>query len=558
MKKQKAIESVWLAKTLSVILAVLILVAMYLVPTSATELTTDGASASTVAHSVNAEFTASIPAYVMPGEPGEVSADYTVTLENAVIPDNHELTAKVEYSGSMTEQNGVELPYVLTDATGNTIASGTKILTKSAGAPDESVSVSFGAELTAKARYAGVYTDTATVTFDVVREPYTLEEINANEHLYGIGRTKAEYVVAEFCEDFSEVTIFKNGDDSDGIMMSWSHSNSSPMTQHHNLESVIISNDVTSIGSYAFLDCKLLTSVNIPDSVTSIGNCAFYECYELKDVVIGKNVTWVGDKIFLSCGNIENVTIKSGNFNDYTFQSSRETLKTVTIDSNITGVEDRTFCNYPTLFCVNLPDSITYIGQSAFEHCTSLKNITIPGSVTDIGNSAFEYCTVLENIRIPDNVKHIGARAFSSCKSLTEIIIPEGVTNIEPYSFSGCSALTNVLLPNSVTIIGNWAFASCKALTNLNLPNSLVDIGKGSFQNCSALATAEIPDGVTLIENKVFDGCTALTSVGIPESITQIATDSFSGCKKLQTIYGAFGSYAETFAAENGYTFVAQ
>ncbi len=195
MKKQKAIESVWLAKTLSVILAVLILVAMYLVPTSAAELTADGASASTVAHSVNAEFTASIPAYVMPGEPGEASADYTVTLENAIIPDNHELIAKVEYSGSMAEQNGVELLYELLDETGNTIFSGAKILSKSAGTPAESASVSFGAELTEKAKYAGVYTDTATFMFDVAEKVYTLDEINADEHLFAIGKTKPEFPI---------------------------------------------------------------------------------------------------------------------------------------------------------------------------------------------------------------------------------------------------------------------------------------------------------------------------------------------------------------------------
>ena len=38
---------------------------------------------------------------------------------------------------------------------------------------------------------------------------------------------------------------------------------------------VVIPDGVTSIGDYAFNECKMLTSIKIPDSVTSIGKSAF-------------------------------------------------------------------------------------------------------------------------------------------------------------------------------------------------------------------------------------------------------------------------------------------
>lgn len=488
MKKQKAIESVWLAKTLSVILAVLILVAMYLVPTSAAELTTYGASASTVAHSVNAEFTATIPAYVMPGEPGEVSADYTVTLENAVIPDNHELTAKVEYSGSMTEQNGVELPYELTDVTGNTIASGSKILTKAAGTPGESVSVSFGAMLTDKAKYAGVYTDTAVFTFNVTEKTYTLKEINANDHLYAIGKTKPEYVVAKFNEDYSAVTIFKNGNNSDGIMKNFSYS-TSLATYSTSLSSALILNDVTSIGDYAFYGCDSLADIVIPESVTSIGIAAFYSCQSLTSV--------------------------------------------------------------------HIPDNVTRIFPNTFYRCKSLTSINIPDNVTSIDANAFYGCGALTEILIPKSVTSIKSKAFSNCSALTSIDIPESVTSIDSNAFESCTALTSVRLPQNITSIDYDVFNFCKSLTNINIPDSVTSIKSGAFSDCSALTSVDIPESVTSIGTRAFYGCKSLTHIYIPESVTSIGSNAFiySG---LKTIYGIAGSYAETFAAENGYTFIAQ
>ena len=54
--------------------------------------------------------------------------------------------------------------------------------------------------------------------------------------------------------------------------------------QGSNIKNIIIKNGVTSIGRYAFCDCKDLSSVTIPDTVTKIGNYAFDRCNSFTDV----------------------------------------------------------------------------------------------------------------------------------------------------------------------------------------------------------------------------------------------------------------------------------
>ena len=60
-----------------------------------------------------------------------------------------------------------------------------------------------------------------------------------------------------------------------------------------------IPSGVTSIGDYAFWDCRSLTSTEIPNSVTSIGDFAFTGCTNLTSIEIPSSVTSIGDSAFV-------------------------------------------------------------------------------------------------------------------------------------------------------------------------------------------------------------------------------------------------------------------
>ena len=68
---------------------------------------------------------------------------------------------------------------------------------------------------------------------------------------------------------------------------------------------------VTGIAAKVFKNSKKLQTVVIPDTVTEIGTGSFEGCKNLKSVTIGKNVTSIGKNAFKNCKNLKKITVKS-------------------------------------------------------------------------------------------------------------------------------------------------------------------------------------------------------------------------------------------------------
>ena len=369
--------------------------------------------------------------------------------------------------------------------------------------------------------------------------------------------------------------------DSDGVltisgsgdMHGYDYGSSGAPWDDSRVKSAVIAEGVTSIGSYAFDDCKSLTSVTIPDSVTSIGERAFQGCESLTSVTIPDSVTSIGDWAFSHCTSLTSVTIPDSvtSIDQYAFYKC-EFLTSVTIPGSVTSIGVGAFAYCKSLTSVTIPNSVTSINYEAFRSCESLTSVTIPDSVTSIDMSAFYGCSSLTSVTIPDSVTSIGVYAFGACISLTSVTIPDSVTSIGQSAFYKCESLTSVTIPGSVTRIGEYAFSKCESLTSVTIPNSVTSIGWGAFSNCAALTgirVAEgnshyssdasgvlfskdkttlvqcpgafsgsyaIPNSVTSIGDSAFSGCSSLTSVTIPDSVTSIGKWAFSECKSLTSV----------------------
>ena len=307
-----------------------------------------------------------------------------------------------------------------------------------------------------------------------------------------------------------------------------------------------INYSVTSIGEYAFYECRSLTSINIPNSIVSIGNRAFEYCRGLTSVDIPNSVITIGDDAFdqswLSSVNIGSSvkSIGSGAFSflnltsvvipksvefigRYAFYNNRY-LASIIVEEGNSTYDSRNSCNAiietgtNTLIvgCMNtiIPISVTGIGFQAFVWCDKLESITIPDAVTNIGESAFLGCSKLKSITIPKGVTTIGVSAFGGCNNVTSITVEEG----NPYydTRDNCNAIIETA---TNTLIAGFM--------NTVIPSSVVSIGEEAFYDLTSLTSIFIPEGVTSIGNSAFMFCGSLKIVSIPLTVKSIGTYAF-------------------------------
>lgn len=230
--------------------------------------------------------------------------------------------------------------------------------------------------------------------------------------------------------------------------------NKTPFRTIGSINTVIIEDGVTSIGSYAFDNCQIMKTVTISDTVKSIGKMAFESCLSLTDISIGKNTEEIGVSAFYHCSRLKSV---------------------------------------------NIPDSVTYIGNGAFDECGNLTDITLGKGIQRIGQDAFSFA------------KNIGMVYYrGTAEDWCKITFESERSN--PLAYGGSlyingSPLKTLTAGKDTDRVGQYTFYGCGSLESINTDDTDFEgLDRTTFLNCAFYENSENwKDGTLQIGNAIAD-----------------------------------------------------
>lgn len=300
----------------------------------------------------------------------------------------------------------------------------------------------------------------------------------------------------------------------------------SPFANKTTLQTVVISNYVTTIKGHAFYGCSNIKKILIPDSITSIEEFAFAECRNLEKINIPSKIISLKNSLFENCEKLENIDIPNNitSFEEGVFYGC-SALTSITIPNGVTSIKEYTFANCHNLKSIIIPNTITKIEKFAFRNCYSLIGITIPKSVIDIALGSFDGCTSLKELRIDDSSEILSLGHHSDVEKKAYI----NGGNIDHYYnglFHDCPLETlylgrnlfyyqtrlwqeTSLSDNSVRhyyVYSKPPFSNKETLTNITIGCFVTEIGGSLFERCG-IETLIIPPNVQIIKDGAFEYC---------------------------------------------------
>ncbi len=395
--------------------------------------------------------------------------------------------------------------------------------------------------------------------------------------------SSAEVVESGWCGENAYYHIYSDGTlliDGSGAMYDYSGLSRAPWYEHHDgITKIVIGDNITHLGQWAFVKCKHVKELTIPitlNSVTVDTSCVFASCYNIEKINFTVGVDGYGFDYAAYLGN-------NAWYQLTPWYQSKDVLKEIHFADGITHIGADAFREL-NITSIVLPDSVTSLGCHCFFNCTELTDLTIPVSLNSYGNEdypAFAGCMavnkvvftrgngvpfdytnwlgmhnaglapwnlnydIAKTIIISDDVPDLGCCMFYYC-NVRELTVPvnislsaafkESSSNLEKVTLTkGTGAgydyglyqsifycpwshvmdIDTITVEDGVTYLGNYTFTYC-GVKNLILPNSLSNFGESAFLSCN-IVNLTIPISLNAV---CSDSDPAFDSVSGIENIT--------------------------------------
>lgn len=175
---------------------------------------------------------------------------------------------------------------------------------------------------------------------------------------------------------------------------------------------VTIPASVRVINSSAFRGNASLVSVTLGSGLTSISSLCFYECSNLAIVKGGENIKTIGSNAFKNCKLLTSAAdLAPVSVGDYAFQNCEK------LDSfNFSNI--KTYGREAFEYCYALKEAdlstATSLGIECFYNCYNLKKVKLGDNITTIPGGSFSQCHALEEVILGSSINSLGNNCFGN------------------------------------------------------------------------------------------------------------------------------------------------
>ncbi len=338
-----------------------------------------------------------------------------------------------------------------------------------------------------------------------------------------------------------------------GEMYDYHDSNAPWYDYRSSLTKIVISDNITHLGQWAFNDCRNLKELTIPITLNSVGSddyCAFIGCTGIEKFNFTPGTDGYGFNYAAYEGS-------DSWYQNTPWYQCRDVLKEINFGDGVRSIGSDAFRELNITSLV-LPDSVVALGCHCFFNCLKLTELTIPVSLNSYGNEnypAFQGCLWIEKFTftkgngVPFDYSNFWGEKNSDLAPWNQttflrksIIISDDVQSLGKYMFYRC-VIKELTIPISVECGSSKAFVCDDSYGYYYLLKVTITKGNGSGPDYSKSAASDynpwntapnldtliVEEGVSRIGNYTFYHCRAQTVI-LPNSLGILGEYTFGGC----------------------------